>query len=123
MTSNKTPKQQLGTKGENIACDYLETKGYTILRKNYKAGYHEIDIICQKNRFLVFIEVKTRSSVSFGMPEQHLSKQQEKNITNAAIRFTDSQKFDQLPLVRYDIISIVFQGLEYKLSHFQDAFH
>ncbi|MBB3698904.1 YraN family protein [Flammeovirga yaeyamensis] len=123
MTSNKTQKQELGTKGEDIAYDYLKNKGYTILRKNFRSGRNEIDIICKKNRFLVFVEVKTRTNLSFGMPEQHLSKQQERNIINAAVNYMEFNKLDFLPLVRYDVISVILNNGEYSVRHFTDAFY
>lgn len=54
--------------GEDAACNYLKNKGYKILERNFRKGYGEIDIIATYNRQLVFVEVKTRSSNSFGTP-------------------------------------------------------
>ena len=52
---------ELGIEGEEIACHYLEEKGYVILERNWRSGKHEIDIVVSKDKELVFVEVKTRS--------------------------------------------------------------
>jgi putative endonuclease len=54
--------------GENASCEYLEKKGYKILERNFRKGYGEIDIIALYQNTLVFIEVKTRSSLKYGTP-------------------------------------------------------
>ena len=66
----KNNNQKLGQWGEELACDYLSKNGYKILKKNYKNNYGEIDIIAKKKGTIIFIEVKTRSGRSFGLPEE-----------------------------------------------------
>src|SRR5258706_11908193 len=58
----------IGKKGEDLAVEYLKKKGYKILERNYRKQYAEIDIIAVKNNVLVFVEVKTRTSDTFGSP-------------------------------------------------------
>lgn len=58
----------IGKKGEDLATDFLKKKGYTILERNYHGPQGEIDIICTKNKVLLFVEVKTRRSAQFGTP-------------------------------------------------------
>lgn len=60
----------LGTKGEGIAKAYLEENGYEILDENWVYGKAEIDLIAYKNGIMIFVEVKARSSVAFGQPEE-----------------------------------------------------
>lgn len=70
--------------GENAACEYLILKGYSILERNFRKGYGEIDIIATKDDVLVFIEVKTRSSNKFGTPfDSILGKKLNKVISGA----------------------------------------
>lgn len=73
-----------GASGEELACRYLEEKGYTILHRNWRYSHYEIDIIAEKNDRLHFIEVKTRRSQQFGMPEDALSRRKIKNLIEAA---------------------------------------
>ncbi|AZQ62395.1 YraN family protein [Flammeovirga pectinis] len=119
---NTTAQKRFGTNGENIASKYLIDKGYTLLKRNYKYSYNEIDIICKKDRFLVFVEVKTRSSNDFGFPENHVSKKQINNITNAAIHYMETNNNSNY-LVRYDIISITYTSNTIDIKHIEDAFY
>ncbi|NME70475.1 YraN family protein [Flammeovirga aprica] len=122
MTSTKTQKQQTGTQGENIATDFLIQKGYKILERNYRHKRNEIDIICQKGNFLVFVEVKTRKSKSFGNPEEHVSKKQINCIQKASVQYQNEYSGTFL-LVRYDIISLIMNKNEVlEILHLEDAF-
>jgi len=78
-------KHNLGYYGETLATSYLETHGYTIIIRNFKARYGEIDIIAKKDGILVFVEVKTRIGEKFGKPEEAVSprKLHEVVITSA----------------------------------------
>ncbi|KXX72384.1 YraN family protein [Flammeovirga sp. SJP92] len=122
MTSTKTQQQQTGTKGEAIASDFLIEKGYKILERNYRYKRNEIDIICQKDNFLVFVEVKTRKSKSFGNPEEHVSQKQINCIQEASIQYQNEYSGTFL-LVRYDIISLIMNKNEVlEILHLEDAF-
>ena len=59
----------LGKFGEELAVDFLEKNGYEILETNWVFDKAEIDIIAQKNGILAVVEVKTRSSIDFGLPQ------------------------------------------------------
>ncbi|WP_044201920.1 YraN family protein [Flammeovirga sp. OC4] len=122
MTSTKTQKQQTGTKGEIIATDFLIKNGYQILKRNYRYKRNEIDIICQKDNFLVFVEVKTRKNKSFGNPEEHVSQKQINCIQDASIQFQNVYQ-GEAQLVRYDIISIIIdKNVVLEILHLEDAF-
>ena len=62
-------KQEIGKKGETVAVRYLKKQGYRIIEQNYRSKAGEIDIIAREKQSLVFVEVKTRSSRSFGSPK------------------------------------------------------
>ena len=80
MGNNK----KLGTEGERMAEQYLVGKGYKILERNYRAGRSEIDLIATKEDVLVFVEVKTRSRLDFGMPEDWVDEKKAEMITDGA---------------------------------------
>jgi putative endonuclease len=69
-----TPRTQLGNWGEELAAQFLQDLGYRILATNYRCVYGEVDIVAQEGEELVFVEVRTRSSETFGVPEESLSR-------------------------------------------------
>ena len=111
---------QLGKEGEDAACLFLQKEGYTLLERNWRFGRHEIDIIADNDEFIVFVEVKTRSSSQWGNPEDFVSKTQIKRIVDAAdfyLREKDISKD-----ARFDIISIIPKNGKFEIEHIDDAF-
>ena len=70
---NSREKIELGIKGEDLAASFLKETGYRILKRNYRIGHSDIDIIAQDESSLVFIEVRTKSREDRGMPEDTLT--------------------------------------------------
>lgn len=116
-----TNKMQTGVGGEDIAAEYLETKGYEIMERNFRYGKAEIDLIVKKKNWLVFVEVKTRASSAFGFPEEFVDRAQELNILYAAEYY--QYKVNWEGNVRYDIISVLGVEWEREVMHFEDAFY
>ena len=77
-------KITLGRKGEKIAERYLLDLGFKIIDKNFQTKFGEIDIIAQDKGDLVFVEVKTRVSTKFGLPEEAVTPRKIKRIVKAA---------------------------------------
>ena len=120
--SEKTTRQ-IGDEGEELAAAYLESKGYTILDRNYHFERAEVDIVAYDNETcIVFAEVKTRSTNRYGEPEEYVDDEKIQNIYKAAEAWVYERKMDGVP-VRFDVISILQQ--EHKapdIKHFEDAF-
>ena len=114
-------KHILGKKGETIAKDYLLKKSYSIVEKNWRYLKAEIDLIAQKDDFIVFVEVKTRSSNNYGDPESFVSDKQQKMIINAANEYI--MKNDIESEARFDIISIIINNKAEDIKHIEDAFY
>lgn len=112
---------QTGAEGENAAAEFLVGKGYEILERNYRCGRAEIDLIVRKKNWLVFVEVKTRSSSSYGFPEEFVDNAKEQLILMAAENYI--YKIDWQGNVRYDIISVLGSGVHRGIEHFEDAFY
>lgn len=112
-----TSKMQTGSDGEGAAAEYLVSKGYEILERNYRYSRAEIDLIVKIKNWLVFVEVKTRTSSAFGFPEEFVDRAKEELILMAAENYID--KINWEGNVRYDIISI----LKGEIMHFEDAFY
>ena len=124
MSTKKT-----GDKGEAIAAAYLEGKGYRILERNYRYEHAEVDLVCFKPAAkykaggeLVFAEVKTRTGLGFGHPEDAVTEAKQHNLIHAAEAYLYERKLEGAPC-RFDVISIILQrGREPEIEHFENAF-
>ncbi len=113
---------ETGQRGEHIAAEFLEKKGWRIAERNYRAGRGEIDLIAWANeRLLVFVEVKTRSSDRFGPPEFFITPQQQRMLAGAASVYCE--KIEHPGEIRFDVISIILRDDgKTKLEYLKDAF-
>jgi putative endonuclease len=119
---NKNPEKIFsGTEGEDTAARYLEKKGYEIIKRNYRTCGAEIDLIAKKGETLCFVEVKTRKSGDFGLPEEFVDFWKRRKIIRAARVFIGRRKYADM-YVRFDIVSVVYDGVKTKINHIQDAF-
>ena len=98
-------KKTIGKFGENIAKDYLKRHGYEIIDVNKKLGNPEIDIISKYKKELVFIEVKTRTSLNLGSADEALRSSQIKTLKKAISRYSFLKKIS-LATARLDLVSI-----------------
>ncbi len=115
-----TDKIKTGNKGEDIAANFLIDNGYEIVKRNYRYRHSEIDLIVKKNGFLIFVEVKTRSSTDFGEPEEFVTDGQVAKIFEGADEYIYDS--DWHGPIRFDIVSVLF-GESVTITHFEDAFH
>lgn len=110
----------LGFKGEAIAREFLVKKGYDILDENWVYGKAEIDLIAYHNQQLIFIEVKTRSSTTFGQPEDFVSIAKQNLLASAATAYIELMNHQRE--IRFDIIAVLFNQNKYTINHIEDAF-
>ncbi len=114
-------KQYLGRWGEEKAAQYLKEKGWQIRERNYKNYFGEIDIIAQKKKKIVFVEVKTREGKKNEQPEEAVNLQKRKKLLAAAEKYILDNKIKGE--CRIDVIAIIKEketGKVY-LTHFQNA--
>lgn len=116
-----TDKIKRGEEGEQFAASLLEAKGYTVLERNYRYRRSEIDLIVYRENWLVFVEVKTRSSNAFGFPEEFVDAKQKARILEAADYY--QYIIDWKGNVRYDIVAVSLEQGEPELHHVEDAFY
>ena len=119
--NKKTPQQILGKKGEDVAFNYLVGKGLKIIRRNFRAGHGEIDIIALDGNVLVFVEVKTGKSKSFGNPASWVDENKQRIIGETAEAFIYKNDYDGFDC-RFDVIAIEQQKGLYNIEHIKDAF-
>ncbi len=110
-----------GKKSEDRAVSYLQSLGYKILARNWRFGRAEIDIIAQKGKELIIVEVKARSTGYFGNPASFVSRKKVQMITEAAHEF--SKQINWEGEIRFDIISIVENQKEDTIEHLENAFY
>ena len=112
---------ETGKLGEDKAVAHLEEKGYEILTRNYRHRHAEIDIIARKNKILTFVEVKTRTNVSYGMPEEFVDATKRRLIMKAAEHYIFERNWHGD--IRFDVISIVLTQNTVQIHHIEDAFY
>ncbi|HEK86687.1 MAG TPA: YraN family protein [Candidatus Aminicenantes bacterium] len=111
-----------GLWGEEIAAEYLRNKGYIILERHFYFHHTEIDLIARDGNYLVFIEVKTRSSADFGLPEEALTPRKKQYLRRAAEGYLYLNNLYNLDC-RFDVISISLDQAEQpQIEHLENAF-
>jgi len=112
---------ELGKVGEELAVDFLQKNGYDILETNWTFQKAEIDIIALKENSLAVVEVKTRSSIEFGLPQDFVKPKKIQLLVKAVNEYIVSNDLDVE--VRFDIIAIYKEDKTYKIEHIEDAFY
>ncbi len=103
----KASGHELGRKGEQAAARYLETRGYTLVKQNYRHKTFEIDIIAMDKDVLCFVEVKTRSNINKALPREAISQtKQKKMILGATYYFKEKKVTNQR--ARFDVVEVVY---------------
>jgi putative endonuclease len=117
-----TPTQALGRKGEDVAHRYLRSRGLNVVARRFRLedGSGEIDLIARDRNILVFVEVKTRRTDSYGAPERAVGVEKERKLVRAARSYVLRAGADWSQ-VRFDVISVVLAKPPV-VTHFEDAF-
>lgn len=95
---------ELGTWGETKAAEFLTRKGFRLLERNHHSRYGEIDLIMEDDAYLVFVEVKLRSSARYGTPAEYVTWSKQQKLRNTALLYLQSHPTDKQP--RFDVIEI-----------------
>jgi len=117
-----TSRQREGQKGENLSLNFLKSLGYKIIARNFRCRFGEVDIIAIENQTLIFVEVKTRSSLLFGQPYEAVNHKKLRSISKIAYYFRQiNQKLP--PLTRIDVISVILSQQQdvLKIEHLKDV--
>ena len=103
-------KKRLGELGEEFAANYLSTKGYSILAKDYRLKFGQVDIIARDDRGIHFVEVKTRTSSKFGRPAEAVDKKKLDHIRNVASFYMKVNRIDEPVII--DIVEVFVNQIE-----------
>lgn len=116
-------RKSIGSYGEDLACEHLRLQGYNILARNYRIKLGEIDIIARVGEVLVFVEVKTRKSLSYGYGLESITWKKQQTIKKIAEYYYNTLHNNNLQ-ARIDVIDIVLNqdnSLQ-QLRHIESAF-
>ena len=122
---------ELGKAGEDFACRYLVSRGYTILHRNYRSGHLETDIICENETQILFVEVKARTDTGkpsrYGRPGAACDFKKRQNLTLCAQEYLRTHKSNKKP--RFDVIEVYLRRVsgacvlsDQGLRHIENAF-
>ncbi|WP_409227462.1 YraN family protein [Gudongella sp. SC589] len=109
-----------GRLGEQLALDYLNNKGYSVLETNYRNKIGEVDIIAYDKDILAFIEVKTRMGTDYGYAYESVNSRKQKKIANTCLMYLQKNKLYDVQ-VRFDVIE-VYPMEKKTINHFENAF-
>ena len=119
--TEKDVGENTGKWGEEQALAYLKANNYVILATNWHFKQKEIDIIAKIGEIIVFIEVKARTTIEFGEPEEAVNLKKQRFLISAANHYLLEKEIDAE--ARFDIISIVLHKGEMILKHIPEAFY
>ena len=118
-----SPRQNLGRWGETLAADYLSRRGYILLERNARTPYGELDLVMRQGEGLVFVEVKTRASRAYGLPEESITPRKQEHLLNAARAYLQSHT-ELGGDWRVDVIAIRrMPGAPPEVVHFENVLH
>ncbi|MDD5044592.1 MAG: YraN family protein [Candidatus Omnitrophica bacterium] len=111
----------LARSGEDLALDFLKTKKYKILERNYRSPLGELDIIALDKDTVCFIEVKTRTSDRFGLPSEAVVRAKQRKISQAALVYLKKKGLLNKK-ARFDVVSIMHPDEQAKIDLVKNAF-
>ena len=120
---------EIGKIGEKLAAKFLKKKHYRIIERNIHLSHNEIDIVVKNKKFIVFVEVKTRSTdenmnFNFGSPASAVDQRKKSRIITAARTYLKNGKYTRLQ-PRFDVIEVFLHSDTHKLiniNHIENAF-
>jgi putative endonuclease len=114
-------KIKRGNEGEQLAADFLTKNGFEIVERNYRHKRSEIDLIIKRTNWLIFVEVKTRTSDAFGHPEEFVDRKKARKILEGAENYMYENNWQGN--VRYDIVAVTIADSVPHIVHIEDAFY
>ncbi len=106
--SKKMTNKDTGNRGEELAAQALQERGFNILERNWQYKHWEVDIIASLENRLHFVEVKTRTNKKFGYPEESITRDKMQNLKNAAEAY--QEKHPEWKYIQFDVAAITLNG-------------
>lgn len=106
----------IGNLGEDVSAKFLIDMGYEILERNFHSNYGEIDIIAKNEKYIIFVEVKTRSYIFFGTPIEAVNKDKQRKIYKTARYYLYKNNLLN-SFIRFDVIEVYISKKSIKINH------
>jgi len=116
-----TQKKELGKKGEEVAVQFLKKKGYRIIERNYTCRLGEMDVIAKEKDTFAFIEVKTRTTTTFGPPQLAVDSSKQNQLSKVALHFLKEKRLEDVK-ARFDVVAILLGPKGEEIELIKDAF-
>lgn len=113
-------KQEIGKSGEDIAAEYLTSKGYNVIERNFECRQGEIDIIALDKNEVVFVEVKTRRNKTYGLAAEAVNDVKKKHLWKAVEYYVYSRNL-QNNFIRIDVIEVYLNRDRVQINHIKKA--
>lgn len=111
---------ELGRIGENIIADYITKLGYKVVERNFECNQGEIDIIAKDKEELVFIEVKTRTDISYGEASEAVTNTKKRHLINSIKYYIYKQKLENQP-IRIGVAEVYINKGKVKVNYIKQA--
>ncbi|MBI5560546.1 MAG: YraN family protein [Deltaproteobacteria bacterium] len=116
-------RRDIGMAGEEEAVGVLKKKGFKVMERNLRNRFGEIDIIAKDGGTVVFVEVKTRTNLSFGLPKDSLDARKKRHMVAASLDYLSRNPALRECPVRFDCVGIEFsEGGGFSVEHIENAF-
>ncbi len=113
---------ELGRIGENIIADYITKLGYKVVERNFECNQGEIDIVAKDKEELVFIEVKTRTDISYGEASEAVTDTKKRHLINSIKYYIYKQKLENQP-IRIDVAEVYINKGKVKVNYIKQAIY
>ena len=118
----KDATKALGARGEDLAVQYLKKKGFKVIERNYHCSAGEIDLIAREGKTLIFVEIKTRSSSEFGLPQEAVDRFKQKKMIEVARAYMAEHHLTEDIPARFDVVAIQLTPTGPDIELIKDAF-
>lgn len=115
-------KRKLGEEKEHFVCEYLKTKGYRIVERNFRCRFGEVDIVARQAKYLVFVEVKYRSGDGSGMPQEAVDNRKQRTISKVALFYLSRYGYGIDTPVRFDVVAVSGEASDPTVTLYRNAF-
>ncbi|HEX9776468.1 MAG TPA: YraN family protein [Actinomycetota bacterium] len=116
-----TGRSQLGRRGETLAADYLQQRGWVVIERNLRYREGEIDLVVARDGVLAFVEVKTRRTRTFGAPVEAVTRTKAQRIRRVAARYL-IETCPKADVIRFDVMDLASEGEGFAITHLEGVF-